>query len=87
MNIRQVEVFKAIMDAGSVTGAAGKLHVSQPSVSKHLGLLEADLGLELFLRVGNKLVPTSEAEALYDQVARTYHGLEHLDRYGPASVR
>lgn len=81
MNIRQVEVFKAIMDTGSVTEAAGRLHVTQPSVSKHLKLLEHDLGLALFVRTGNKLVPTPEARALHDQVDRLYRGLDQLNRF------
>ena len=81
MNIRQVEIFKAIMDAGSITGAADKLHVSQPAISKHLKHLEADLGLSLFQRTGNRLSATAEAEALYDQINRTYQGLEQLDRF------
>ncbi|MDJ0947861.1 MAG: LysR substrate-binding domain-containing protein [Alphaproteobacteria bacterium] len=81
MNIRQVEVFKAIMDAGSITEAAGRLHVSQPSVSKHLKLLELSLGLSLFERAGNRLIPAPEAHALYDQIGRTYQGLDHLNRF------
>jgi len=81
MNIRQVEVFKAIMDAGSITEAAEQLHVSQPSVSKHLKLLEASLGLTLFQRTGNRLVASPEAQALHEQIARTYQGLDHLDRF------
>ena len=81
MNIRQVEVFKAIMDAGSITEAAGLLHVSQPSISKHLKLLESDLGLALFGRTGNRLLPTPEACALRDQIDRTYLGLAQLNRF------
>ncbi len=81
MNIRQVEVFKAIMDAGSITEAAGRLHVSQPSISKHLKLLEADLGLSLFERAGKRLIAAPEAHALYDQISRTYQGLDHLNRF------
>lgn len=81
MNIRQVEVFKAIMDAGSITEAAERLHVSQPSVSKHLKLLEASLDLILFQRTGNRLVASPEAQAFYEQIARTYQGLDHLHRY------
>ncbi len=80
-SIRQIEVFKAIMDAGSVTAAAERLHVTQPSVSKHLKLLESDLGLMLFERTGNRLVPTAEARALYDQIERTYLGIDHLTRF------
>ncbi len=81
MNIRQVEVFKAVMDASSITGAAAKLHVSQPSISKHIKLLEAALGLDLFHRTGNQLVPTAEAVSLHDQIRRMYHDIDHLDRF------
>ena len=69
------------MEAGSVTAAADRMNVTQPSVSKHLKHLEADLGLVLFERTGNSLVPTAEARALHDQIERTYLGLDHLTRF------
>ena len=81
LNVRQVEVFKAIMEAGSVTAAARRLNVTQPSVSKYLKLLETDLGVPLFERTGNRLVPTAEARAFHDQIERTYLGLDHLSRF------
>lgn len=81
LNIRQVEVFKAIMETGSVTAAGQSLNVTQPSISKHLKHLEASLGVCLFERTGNKLVSTAEARALYDQIERTYLGLDHLSRF------
>ena len=81
LNVRQVEVFKVIMEAGSVTAASHRLNVTQPSVSKHLKLLEAELGVLLFERTGNRLVPTAEARAFQDQIERTYLGLDHLSRF------
>ncbi len=81
MNIRQAEIFKAVMSEGSVTAAADKLFVTQPSVSKHLKLLEHSLGLELFIRKGNRLTPTAEGYALYDQLQRLYVGLEKVQRF------
>ena len=81
LNIRQVEVFKAIMEARSMTAAALRLNVTQPSLSKHLKLLEIELGVPLFERTGNKLVPTAEARAFFDQIERTYIGLDHLARF------
>lgn len=81
MNIRQIEVFRQIMAAGSVTEAAERLHISQPSVSKHLKHLEHALGFDLFARTGNQLVPTAEALALYDQVQQVYAGVESLARF------
>ncbi|WP_333827898.1 LysR substrate-binding domain-containing protein [Pararhodobacter sp.] len=81
LNIRQIEVFKCIMEAGSITEAARRLHVSQPSVSKHLSLLEARLRLQLFERTGNKLVPRPEALALHNQIEQVYSGLDKLNGF------
>ena len=78
MNIRQIEIFKAIMDRGSVTEAAEHLNITQPSVSKHLKLLEYDLDLKLFNRTGNRLHATPEGLALYDQIGRVYTGMDQL---------
>ena len=81
MNVRQIEIFKAIMDSGSVTHAANKLNITQPSVSKHLKLLEQNLGFNLFERGGNKLSATPEGHALFDQIGRVYTGLEFLNSF------
>lgn len=81
MNIRQIEIFRAIMETGSVTAASEQLRISQPSASKYLNLLEASIGMALFVRTGNRITPTSEAHALYDQVERTYRGMDHLSRF------
>lgn len=79
MNLRQIEVFRAVMQAGSVTGAAAALHVSQPGVSRMLAHIELQLGLNLFTRVKGKLRPTAEAEALYAQVEQVYSGVRRIE--------
>ena len=81
MNLRQIEIFKAVMETGSVTAASERVHISQPAASKHLKLLEQSIGLPLFERTGNRLIPTPEARALHDQVERSYRGLDHLSRF------
>lgn len=81
VNVRQIEIFKAIMEYGSVTEAAMQMNITQPSVSKHLKLLEQDIGIELFTRTGNRLITTPEGQALYDQIERVYTGLENLRGY------
>lgn len=81
LNIKQIEVFAAVMDHGSTIAAALHLHVSQPSVSKHLKLLESKTGVNLFVRKKNRLVPTPEASALYEEVKRTYVGITHLEDF------
>ena len=60
---RQLEAFHVFMETGTVTGAADRLRISQPAVSKILAALEYDLKLKLFKRVRKRLVPTNEALA------------------------
>ena len=47
---RQIEAFKAVMEAGRVTDAAQKLNLSQPAVSKLLASFESAIGMRLFSR-------------------------------------
>ncbi|NML44061.1 LysR family transcriptional regulator [Ramlibacter sp. G-1-2-2] len=79
MNLRQIEVFRAVMLAGSVTGAARLLHVSQPGISRMLGHIELQVGLKLFERSAGKLRPTPEAQALYAEVEQVYRGVQRID--------
>lgn len=81
MHYRQVEIFKAIMDSGSITEAANLLRISQPAVSKALKLLEAELGLRLFDRTTKGIAATEEARLLYTEVERTYFGMQNLTRF------
>ncbi|SOY67131.1 LysR substrate-binding domain-containing protein [Cupriavidus taiwanensis] len=79
MNFKEIEAFRAVMMSRSMTTAAGLLHTSQPNVSRWIGLLERNVGFQLFQRVGTKLLPTAEAEAFYAEVERAFMGLESLD--------
>ena len=80
MNLRQLEVFHAIMRTGSVTGAARLLRVSQPAVSSVLKHCEAQLQIKLFTRVGGRLQPTAEAEAIFPDVAAVFGRLDAMGR-------
>jgi len=75
---RHVEVFRAVMTAGSVTGAAEALFTSQPTISRELSRMESLLRLALFERVRGRLQPTAQAFALFDEVQRSYAGLERV---------
>lgn len=80
MNLRQIEVFSAIMRTGSVTAAARELNVSQPSISKTLRHAESQIGVELFQRIKGRLYPTPEAEILYDETLRIDEDVKELRR-------
>ncbi|MDD2179389.1 LysR family transcriptional regulator [Acidovorax sp. D2M1] len=75
---RHIEVFRAVMTAGSATGAADLLHSSQPTVSRELARLESLLGYALFERVQGRLRANARALALWDEVQRSWQGLERV---------
>jgi DNA-binding transcriptional LysR family regulator len=78
LSYRQIEVFHAIMMAGSVSGAAEQLGLSQPSVSKTLQTMEYDLGYLLFDRIKGRLQPTEEARALLQEAERAREALQDV---------
>lgn len=63
MSLRQYEYALAIAEEGSVTAAAERLKVAQPSVSQQIRSLERDLGVALFARTPQGLVPTVSGRA------------------------
>ncbi|MDN3920712.1 LysR family transcriptional regulator [Roseateles violae] len=75
---RHIEVFRAVMTAGAVTGAADLLHTSQPTISRELARLEQLLGYALFERQRGRLKATARALALFDEVQRSFQGLERV---------
>jgi DNA-binding transcriptional LysR family regulator len=75
MDVRQLRYFLAVVDHGSVNRAAAALHVAQPSLSQAIRALERDLGLDLFRRVGRKLVLTDAGEALIAPARQVVRGL------------
>jgi DNA-binding transcriptional LysR family regulator len=78
MNYRQLEAFRAVMEAGTVTGASALLRISQPSLSAHIVNLEHSLQLKLFIRRAGRLVPTAEAELLFGEVNKVVKGMTRL---------
>jgi LysR family transcriptional regulator, carnitine catabolism transcriptional activator len=63
MDERRLSYFLAVIDEGTVTGAARRLHVAQPSLSQAIRALESELGAELFDRVGRGLRLSAAGEA------------------------
>jgi DNA-binding transcriptional LysR family regulator len=80
MNIKQMEVFRAVMSAGSIAGAAQLLHVTSPGVSRMMKHLQLRLGVALFEKHGNRLVPTADAHRLQREIDRVYTGIEQVQR-------
>jgi len=70
MDVHQLEVFLSVLDTGSVTRGAERVHLSPAAVSLQLQGLAEHLQTELFVRSGRKLAPTSMAYRLAEH-ART----------------
>lgn len=79
MNLSQVEAFRAVVLSGSTTAAARILHTSQSNVSRLISQLEKAIGLKLFDRSPGKLTPTNEGIVFFEEVQRSFVGLEQLD--------
>ena len=83
MLLREVEVFRSVMSAGSASKAATLMGVTQPAVSQSIKRLEQAAGFALFHRLRGRLHPTPEAVALLVEVERAFVGLSSIEPVGP----
>lgn len=77
---RQIEVFQTVMEANTLTDAANRLCISQPSVSRILARFEQLAGFKAFEHKGRRLMPTAAARIFYEEVLRMQRGIDHLNR-------
>jgi len=77
---RLIRAFLAVLDRGSLLGAARALHASQPTVGRHVADLESQLGVVLFERTGRGLVPTTTALQLAQSARAMEEGARDLAR-------
>ncbi len=77
---RQLEIFQSLMQTLNVTETAKQLNSSQPTISRELKALEADLGFTLFQREKRRLEMTPQAVALNVIVQRSFVSLAEIAR-------
>ena len=70
MELKQLDYFLGVAEAGSFSKAAVRLSVAQPILSRQIKLLETELGVELLYRNGRGIV-LSEAGKVLETYART----------------
>ncbi|MDE6017066.1 MAG: LysR family transcriptional regulator [Acetatifactor sp.] len=75
-NLEYFKVFYHVAKAGSVTGAARELAVSQPAVSQAIRQLESQLGADLFYRAAKGVRLTREGQLLFSYVEKGYEQME-----------
>jgi len=76
MDLRQLEIIRAIAETGSFTAAGDKLHVSQSAISRQVLLLEAELGEPVFHRIGRRIRITPAGESLLQLSHRVFQDLQ-----------
>ncbi len=79
MNLRQLEVFQAVMYGGTTKNAARLLRISQPAVSNMIRQFEDQLGFKLFDRISGRLHPTLEAKVLSTNLDRVFASVDALE--------
>lgn len=87
MELRQLKYFLKVADARSFVGAASSLFVSRQAVSKAVGQLEAELGVELFVRDSSGAFLTPAGLTFYDRIRSSVMDLEwvrtEMQQFGP----
>jgi len=75
VDLRQLEILRAIAETGSFTAAGDKLHVSQSAISRQVLLLEDELGEAVFHRIGRRIRITAAGEALLQLSHRVFQDI------------
>ena len=76
VDLRQLEILRAVAQTGSFTSAGEQLHLSQSAVSRQILLLEEELNEQLFLRLGRKIRITPAGTTLLGLSQRMFDDLE-----------
>jgi DNA-binding transcriptional LysR family regulator len=66
MDIHQLRIFASVYKNRSFSKASTELHLTQPTISDHIKALEEELNSRLFDRLGRTIIPTPQAEILYN---------------------
>jgi len=77
--------FGAVIEQGSLSGAARQLGVSQPTIGRHIQTLESELGATLFIRTIKGFEPNASAMRLFEQVKTAQNSLNEAAILGEGS--
>lgn len=80
VKLRQLQIFREVLRAGSERFAAKVLKISQPAVSQQIKQLEAEIGFSLFSRENNRLTPTDRAWELLRSVDGALQGVDRIEK-------
>ncbi len=80
MKVRHLRVFCMVYEKTSVSAAARSLNVTQPPVTRMLKVFEDSLGIQLFVRENGRLVPTPEADRLYEEARGVFARIDRFEQ-------
>ena len=78
MELRHLRYFVAVADAGNISRAARRLHVTQPALSRQIQDLERDFACRLFDRIGRRIVLTKDGDEILERTRRLLADAEAL---------
>lgn len=80
MTFRHLKIFVTVVDSGSMSSAAQKLYISQPSVSQAIAELERNYNVKLFERLSQKLYITEEGKRLLSYARHITSSFEEMEK-------
>ena len=80
MNLHQLKIFESVVRHLNITKASAALHISQPSVSQQLRLLEDEFGTKFFIRLNQGVELTSEGEEFFKAIQPLLATFESLEQ-------
>lgn len=83
MKLNSIEYFIAVAECGSISSAAKKLYIAQPSLTKAIHCLEEDIGTPLFERTRTGMILTEAGEKILPearQIIQYYHGWKEASK-------
>ena len=83
MRLRYLQALRAVVETGTVTGAATRLHCTQPQASRLIASLEQELGFKVFSRHKRRLAMTQEGRVFYREIERVltdFDGISNVIR-------
>src|SRR5688572_27786723 len=86
MELRQLQLFLAAAEEGSITGAAKRMHLTQPALSRQIKALEEELGVELFTRGAHSVTLTPAGGVLQEEGRKLLERAERVVKLVRASA-
>ncbi len=80
MELRQLHYFREVVETGSLSAAALKLHISQPPLSVAIAKLETSLGVGLLVRSAKGVEPTAVGWYLYEASSRLFDDVDEITK-------